>query len=490
MVLLLLALIPTAAATSFPLPALMTVVQRQQQAAARTPNCGSSAVIDASCFGFDPTDSTEFLQAALDAAANYRGAPQRKVVVPSMCNDSSASAHRYGMDNAWVTRPLVLRSNTTLELAVGVQLWAKRGAYHGNGDSVLTVTDEQNVHIRGYGASITMHKADYADPAMNYTASEYRAAIRLFSVVHFSIAGLLLRRSGGDGIGVYGQQHFFPNGTFDPGRPSFSRDVHIKDVVCSDNYRTGLALTGAVDVLVEDSVFELTTGTPPMAGVDIEPDTSGNHIRNVTFRGCVSRSNYEQGFNLSPSQSTVAPVTVTFLSCESVGDRLGAWAISSNPGIRGMVRLEGCTVRGGAGPGLFLGAKSAAGLRLEVVNTTLVDTAAHQWSDSGGAGEELRFPVSITPADPHSDAANKLAGPLGGVHFRGLRVVDTLSDVLRGPHDASSARAWLNATSPFGLLAVTGDVMVVNTHGCSEIVQVREGAPKQVLLKTTCEAPL
>ena len=97
------------------------------------------------------------------------------------------------MNTPWVSRPLGVHSNTTLELAVGVQLWAKRGEFHGNGDSMLTLTDVSNVNVVGYGASITMHKADYA--SANYSQSEYRNCIRLFSVTHVSISGLLLRRS-------------------------------------------------------------------------------------------------------------------------------------------------------------------------------------------------------------------------------------------------------------------------------------------------------
>jgi hypothetical protein len=43
--------------------------------------------------------------------------------------------------------------------------------------------------------------------------------------------------------------------------------VHIKDVVSTNNYRQGMSVTGAINLLVEDSVFELTGGTAPMCGV-------------------------------------------------------------------------------------------------------------------------------------------------------------------------------------------------------------------------------
>ena len=64
-------------------------------------------------------------------------------------------------------------------------------------------------------------------------------------------------------------------------RVSVSRNVVIRDFVATNNYRQGLSVTGAVDLLVEDSLFELTGGTAPMCGIDIEPDTTGNLIQNV-----------------------------------------------------------------------------------------------------------------------------------------------------------------------------------------------------------------
>ena len=49
----------------YPAPRLMTAAERRSQVAERGTICNSSAVVVASCWGFDPLDSTEFLQAAL-----------------------------------------------------------------------------------------------------------------------------------------------------------------------------------------------------------------------------------------------------------------------------------------------------------------------------------------------------------------------------------------------------------------------------------------
>eukprot|EP01052_Picozoa_sp_SAG31_P051091 SAG31_NODE_11969_length_981_cov_0.952381_2_plen_93_part_00 len=69
------------APTEFPGPRLMSAAERRAQVAERSRICNSTEVVVASCWGFDPADSTEFLQAALDSGA-------RKVIIPPMCDDS------------------------------------------------------------------------------------------------------------------------------------------------------------------------------------------------------------------------------------------------------------------------------------------------------------------------------------------------------------------------------------------------------------------
>ena len=66
---------------SYPAPRLMSAAERRAQVASRNSVCNATVVVVASCWGFDPADSTEFLQAALDCGA-------RKVIIPPMCDDS------------------------------------------------------------------------------------------------------------------------------------------------------------------------------------------------------------------------------------------------------------------------------------------------------------------------------------------------------------------------------------------------------------------
>jgi hypothetical protein len=184
----------------------MTATQRRAQVAERSARCNPrNTTVIVSCYGFDPVDSTEFLQAALDSGA-------RKVIVPPMCDDSFADCptSQSTGDHRWITLPLHLRSNQVVIFESGVQVWAKRWEYTAHGDSVLNIEQVSNVDIIGYGALISMHKADYANHSVAgtcvkgagvpcvYSKAEWRMCINMIEATNVSIAGLTVSSSGGD----------------------------------------------------------------------------------------------------------------------------------------------------------------------------------------------------------------------------------------------------------------------------------------------------
>ena len=68
----------------------------------------------------------------------------------------------------WPTRPLLLnRSNVELRFEPGVVLQAIRGLFHGKGDSLLRISQADNVSISGAtGAAMRMWRVDYANASL------------------------------------------------------------------------------------------------------------------------------------------------------------------------------------------------------------------------------------------------------------------------------------------------------------------------------------
>lgn len=114
----------------------------------------------ASWWGFDETDSAEFLQAAIDSGA-------KKVIVDYTGKD-------------WITgKTLILPSNLELVIADKVTLKAKRWAFKGLGDSLFKAPGTKNTILRGEGsAKLMMNRKDYQDTS-KYRRGEWRHVIYL-----------------------------------------------------------------------------------------------------------------------------------------------------------------------------------------------------------------------------------------------------------------------------------------------------------------------
>ncbi len=402
---------------------------------------GQRTTANAAWWGFNAEDATEALQAAIRSGA-------KRVIVPNVGKD-------------WVVRPLQLASDQELFLEKGVVVTAMRGAYRGGGDSVFTANDLTNVTVRGYGATVRMQKEDYIvgkvlkDLGWNrwygqYEKAEWRMALAIHGCAKVKIEGLTLRDSGGDGIYIQGG-----------GKLSYSKDIHIKEVICDNNYRQGISIISVDGLIVEDSAFNNTWGTPPSSGVDIEPDSANDRIKNVIFRSCRFADNYGDGIEvfLGNLKTNSENVSILFDRC-TVTSRRG-------PGIRltrinddgpdGLIEFRNCVVEGTEGYGLKVRDKSADRARVRFVECTIRDAAR----DRNFA--DLWAPIALEASQ--SDRQKRF----GGVEFVRCVVEDSR------PRPAILGRAET------GLFNVTGDITVRSSHAIkSDLGAKQEGMALRV----------
>jgi hypothetical protein len=327
---------------------------------------------------------------------------------------------------------------------------AKRGEYRGKGDSVFTARDVRNLTIRGYGATIRMQKEDYivgtvlADLGWNrwygqYEKAEWRMALALRGCTNVKVYGLTLRDSGGDGIYVDGGS-----------QQGFCKDLHIKDVVCQNNYRQGISIISADGLLVEDSQFLDTWGTPPSSGVDIEPDSPSQKARKVVFRDCSFRDNYGDGIEIFLAHLTAESddVSIRFENCHVTSRRGSGIRVSklADNGPGGTVQFQNCVVENTVGYGIKVQDKSAQSARVRFVNCTVRDAASDRAYRATWAPIWLHLfrPETVTK--------------FGGVDFVQCRVVD------------DEDRPAIAIDSPSGIFDVQGSIAVRNRHGVRKIL--------------------
>src|SRR3974390_3385580 len=177
---------------------------------------------NAAWWGFNPEDSTDALQTAINSGA-------KKVVIPYM-------------GAPWITRPLKLTSQQEIFFEPGVIVLAKKGEFQGGGDSLFSAVGVSNLVLRGYGATLRMHKRDYQNPP--YKKAEWRMGIALRGGRHGLVEGLRVESSGGDGYYVGGAGDF-----------GWSEDITLRNCVAYDNHRQGLSVVSVMGLLVENCVF-------------------------------------------------------------------------------------------------------------------------------------------------------------------------------------------------------------------------------------------
>ncbi len=277
----------------------------------------------ASWWGFDAEDSTQALQAAIDS-----GVP--KLIVEDM-------------GSPWVVMPLQLRSNQEIVFEEGCVILAKRGEYRDSNATLVTASNVENVTLNGYGATFRMWREDYDNPDL-YQHAEWRHCLSIRSSSNIQVLGLTLEDSGGDGIYLGTATQWVTN-----------KDITIRDVVCESNYRQGISVITAENLLIENTIMRNTRGTPPQAGIDFEPNNPEERLVNVVMRNCLSENNNSYGYVLaiSPLKATSEPISMRFENCRSVNDAGQGFCYAAGGSVEtavgGLAEFINCTVEGSGG---------------------------------------------------------------------------------------------------------------------------------------------
>ncbi|MCS7253880.1 MAG: right-handed parallel beta-helix repeat-containing protein [Armatimonadota bacterium] len=383
---------------------------------------GKHKVAYASWWGFDPEDATNALQAAIDSG------------VPKLIIDD--------VGKPWVvSRTINLRSDQEIVFEKGVVVEAKQGAFLGRGDCLFLAALQKNITLIGYGATLRMRKLDYTKPP--YERAEWRHALSIRSCDNVRIYGLTLASSGGDGIYL---------GVAKRGIPC--TNIHIKDVVCIDNYRQGISVISAENVLMENVVMRDTGGTPPMAGIDFEPNDPTERLSNIVMRNCISQNNAGDGFAfyLHNLNATSHPVSIRLEGCKTIGNRRGvsiSIGNSKDKTVKGIIEFVDCEFEGSEGAGIFIAQKPPFGCKISFFKCKVSNAAAKQ---------PTQAPIMFASARGNFE-------PIGGVEFVDCIVQD---EVERLPF------AYLDFAGGLELVEVAGTITLMRGGLRSEYKLTRE----------------
>lgn len=252
--------------------------------------------VRADAWGFDPTNATAALQAAIRSGAS-------RVLVPNM-------------GTPWLVDPIFLESNQELEFEPGVVIAARTGSYIEKDACLFSAIHKSNIVLRGSQTVWRMNRADYTQPP--YPPGEWRHILALRGCENIQITGLRLENSGGDGI--YIGRGLPPDG------PVACTDIVIRDVVCDGNYRQGISVISARRLRIEACTLRNTRGTPPQAGIDFEPNLPDEVLEDCVLVNCRFEQNAGFGIMLHLGQFNTHshPVSIAMEGCRSRNNALGS----------------------------------------------------------------------------------------------------------------------------------------------------------------------
>lgn len=400
------------AAVAVLLLSAVTSFGQTNPAAIRDALANKPSVVKASWWGFDETESTQALQAAIDSGAD-------KVIVQNM-------------GQPWIVDEIQLASDQELNFEEGSVILAKRGAFKGKNDSLFTARLKQNVTLNGNGAIFRMWKTDYHTDA--YDKAEWRHCLSVLSCANVKVYGLTLADSGGDGIYLGVAERGVTN-----------TNVHIKDVICDGNNRQGISVISAENLLIENTLLKNTSGTAPQAGIDFEPNHPGEKIVNCVMRNCVAENNVGAAFvlYLRPLDGTSAPISVRIEDCISRGaNAISASITTSNGGpngpAQGLIEFVNCRFEDTGTAGISVRDVPVDACRVRFENCTLAD-----------AGDKPSRATPITFA-----ARAGCTQDVGGVEFVDCTLVESVDRPLMVFEDYAGELKVLDVT---GTLTVVRD---------------------------------
>ena len=321
--------------------------------AVREVETGQRDTANAAWWGFNPEESTHFLQSALRSKA-------RKIIIPKMAQP-------------WVVDKIELVGNKEIVLEPGVEIVAKRGAFRGKTDSLFTAMNQENLVIVGNGAILRMWRDDYAHPP--YEKAEWRHCLSLRGCRNILIQGLTLCDSGGDGIYL---------GAGKGGEPN--QNIVIRDVICDRNYRQGISVITARDLLIENVVLRNTGGTPPQAGIDFEPNRPTEVLSNCVMRNCIIENNRGYAIHLyaEAMDASSEPISIRLENCRTRGTSAGSLSIvtknRSGEYVSGIFEVVNCRFEDSGTAGVIIRSKPVDGVRVLLKDCEIVESSHKpQW---------------------------------------------------------------------------------------------------------------
>lgn len=174
---------------------------------------------------------------------------------------------------------LKVRSNTTILFNEKSQLIMKSN----NREKYAALLLETIENVKIINPNLKGDKLSHKD-----TKGEWGMGISILSSKNITIINPYITEFWGDGIYV--------------GRSSLvsSENIKVKGGIIDNNRRNGISIITGKNIEINSTYISNTSGTEPMAGIDIEPNNNEDILEGVFLRNITTHNNAEKGIAIIP----------------------------------------------------------------------------------------------------------------------------------------------------------------------------------------------
>lgn len=79
-----------------------------------------------------------------------------------------------------------------------------------------------------------------------------------------------------------------------------NENILVKGGILDNNRRNGISVISVKGLTIDGTLIKNTSGTRPMAGIDIEPNRADQHIEDIVIRNVITQNNKEKGISYVP----------------------------------------------------------------------------------------------------------------------------------------------------------------------------------------------
>ncbi|HEU4789730.1 MAG TPA: right-handed parallel beta-helix repeat-containing protein [Flavobacterium sp.] len=72
-------------------------------------------------------------------------------------------------------------------------------------------------------------------------------------------------------------------------------DIVIKNSFLDNNRRNGISIISGINITISNSLISNTNGTAPMSGIDLEPNSNKEFLRNIALKNIITFNNKNEG---------------------------------------------------------------------------------------------------------------------------------------------------------------------------------------------------